>query len=164
MLRIQYVDLDVYTSVETCCNTSFIKFYGSGFPIQHAMVFVIYVQIVANGRTKIDVDKWDYFVRDCHHLGWQIGFDYRRLIKFTRVIKNEICYRDKVQSLTKSFVIAHGHFDLLITSNYCTVELLNIQKVLKIENSVFMPYAKLQIAKHCIGSTTKLNYLRKCLQ
>ena len=74
-----------------------MEFYGSGFPIQHAMFFfVIYVQIVANERTKIDVDKWDYIVRDCRHLGWQISFDYRRLMKFTRVIHNEICYRDKV--------------------------------------------------------------------
>uniref|UniRef100_A0A8B9TM52 Deoxynucleoside triphosphate triphosphohydrolase SAMHD1 n=1 Tax=Anas platyrhynchos TaxID=8839 RepID=A0A8B9TM52_ANAPL len=56
-------------------------------------------EIVANKKNGIDVDKWDYFARDCHHLGIQNNFDYRRLIKFTRVCEVEnqkhICARDK---------------------------------------------------------------------
>jgi len=42
---------------------------------------------------------WNIF-RDCHHLGIQNNFDYRRLIKFTRVCEagnqKHICARDKV--------------------------------------------------------------------
>ena len=34
-------------------------------------------QIVANKYTEIDVDKWDYFTRDCHALGLKHGFDYQ---------------------------------------------------------------------------------------
>lgn len=45
---------------------------------------------------------WNVF-RDCHHLGIQNNFDYRRLIKFTRVCEVEnqkhICARDKVSSV-----------------------------------------------------------------
>ncbi|XP_042742571.1 deoxynucleoside triphosphate triphosphohydrolase SAMHD1 [Lagopus leucura] len=56
-------------------------------------------EIVANKKNGIDVDKWDYFARDCHHLGIQNNFDYRRLIKFTRVCEagnqKHICARDK---------------------------------------------------------------------
>ncbi|NWH80422.1 SAMH1 triphosphohydrolase, partial [Piaya cayana] len=56
-------------------------------------------EIVANKKNGIDVDKWDYFARDCHHLGIQNNFDYRRLLKFIRVceVKNQkqICARDK---------------------------------------------------------------------
>ncbi|XP_015280729.1 PREDICTED: deoxynucleoside triphosphate triphosphohydrolase SAMHD1 [Gekko japonicus] len=56
-------------------------------------------EIVANKRNGIDVDKWDYFARDCHHLGIQNNFDYERFIKFARVceVDNEkhICTRDK---------------------------------------------------------------------
>ncbi|XP_016848895.1 deoxynucleoside triphosphate triphosphohydrolase SAMHD1 isoform X2 [Anolis carolinensis] len=56
-------------------------------------------EIVANKRSGIDVDKWDYFARDCHHLGIQNNFDYQRFIKFARVCKVEnkkhICTRDK---------------------------------------------------------------------
>uniref|UniRef100_A0A8C2UAS4 Deoxynucleoside triphosphate triphosphohydrolase SAMHD1 n=1 Tax=Coturnix japonica TaxID=93934 RepID=A0A8C2UAS4_COTJA len=56
-------------------------------------------EIVANKKNGIDVDKWDYFARDCHHLGIQNNFDYRRFIKFTRVCEagnqKHICTRDK---------------------------------------------------------------------
>ncbi|XP_074068107.1 deoxynucleoside triphosphate triphosphohydrolase SAMHD1 [Macrotis lagotis] len=56
-------------------------------------------EIVANKRNGIDVDKWDYFARDCHHLGIQNNFDYKRFIKFARVCevdeKKHICTRDK---------------------------------------------------------------------
>lgn len=45
---------------------------------------------------------WNIF-RDCHHLGIQNNFDYKRLLKFTRVceVKNQkhICTRDKVSSV-----------------------------------------------------------------
>uniref|UniRef100_F7CIF8 Deoxynucleoside triphosphate triphosphohydrolase SAMHD1 n=1 Tax=Monodelphis domestica TaxID=13616 RepID=F7CIF8_MONDO len=56
-------------------------------------------EIVANKRNGIDVDKWDYFARDCHHLGIQNNFDYKRFLKFARVCKvdekTHICTRDK---------------------------------------------------------------------
>ncbi|XP_044520270.1 deoxynucleoside triphosphate triphosphohydrolase SAMHD1 isoform X2 [Gracilinanus agilis] len=56
-------------------------------------------EIVANKRNGIDVDKWDYFARDCHHLGIQNNFDHKRFIKFARVCKvdkmTHICTRDK---------------------------------------------------------------------
>lgn len=56
-------------------------------------------EIVANKRNGIDVDKWDYFARDCYHLGIQNNFDYRRFLKFARVCvvdgQNHICTRDK---------------------------------------------------------------------
>ncbi|XP_042348528.1 deoxynucleoside triphosphate triphosphohydrolase SAMHD1-like [Plectropomus leopardus] len=56
-------------------------------------------QIVANKQNGIDVDKFDYFARDCHHLGMQSNFDYHRFIKFARVCEvdgqKHICMRDK---------------------------------------------------------------------
>ncbi|KAM4562221.1 deoxynucleoside triphosphate triphosphohydrolase SAMHD1 [Odontesthes bonariensis] len=56
-------------------------------------------EIVANKRNGIDVDKWDYFARDCYHLGIQNNFDYRRFLKFARVCEVDgqklICTRDK---------------------------------------------------------------------
>eukprot|EP01031_Cornospumella_fuschlensis_P047894 gene47894-58674_t len=38
--------------------------------------------IVANKRNGIDVDKFDYFARDCHMLGLTKSFDSMRLMKF----------------------------------------------------------------------------------
>lgn len=56
-------------------------------------------EIVANKRNGIDVDKWDYFARDCYHLGIQNNFDYRRFLKFARVCEvkgtKHICTREK---------------------------------------------------------------------
>ncbi|KAM4610286.1 deoxynucleoside triphosphate triphosphohydrolase SAMHD1-like [Polymixia lowei] len=69
-------------------------------------------EIVANKRNGIDVDKWDYFARDCHHLGIQNTFDYRRFLKFARVCevdgKKHICTRDKE---------VHNLYDLFHTRN-----------------------------------------------
>ncbi len=66
------------------------------------LIGVFYFQIVANKRTGIDVDKWDYFARDCHCLGIPNNFDWKRYTKFARVIKVnntfQICCRDKVWS------------------------------------------------------------------
>lgn len=57
-------------------------------------------QIVANNENSNDVDKWDYFARDCHHLGIRTNFDHKRFLAFARVIKvnnrRHICIRDKV--------------------------------------------------------------------
>ena len=37
------------------------------------------MQIVANKTTGIDVDKWDYYARDCHYLGVEQDFQWRYL-------------------------------------------------------------------------------------
>ena len=34
-------------------------------------------QIVANKKSGLDVDKWDYFARDCYFLGVKNEFDAR---------------------------------------------------------------------------------------
>ncbi|XP_052692935.1 deoxynucleoside triphosphate triphosphohydrolase SAMHD1-like [Crassostrea angulata] len=56
-------------------------------------------EIVANKRNGIDVDKWDYFARDCHMLGIKNSFDHTRCMKFARVVEvkgeKQICFRDK---------------------------------------------------------------------
>ncbi|ESN97611.1 hypothetical protein HELRODRAFT_85388, partial [Helobdella robusta] len=56
-------------------------------------------EIVANNRTGIDVDRWDYFLRDSHYLGLKVSFDPGRLLKFVRVIdvngEKQICARNK---------------------------------------------------------------------
>ncbi|XP_043984777.1 deoxynucleoside triphosphate triphosphohydrolase SAMHD1-like [Gambusia affinis] len=54
-----------------------------GRPREKAFLY----EVVSNTRNKIDVDKWEYFARDCHQLGMQNSFDCHRLIKFARVCK-----------------------------------------------------------------------------
>ena len=66
------------------------------------------LKIVSNVRTGIDVDKFDYFQRDCTFLGCKNDFDHIRYINCTRVIKrnddglNQICVRDKVRFIQNS--------------------------------------------------------------
>ncbi|KAL4232822.1 SAM domain and HD [Mactra antiquata] len=56
-------------------------------------------QIVANQTNGLDVDKWEYFARDCYMLGISNNFDYGRCMQLARVMKvddrNQICFRDK---------------------------------------------------------------------
>ncbi|KAL2498306.1 HD domain-containing metal-dependent phosphohydrolase family protein [Abeliophyllum distichum] len=51
--------------------------------------------IVANGRNGIDVDKFDYIVRDCRACGLGCNFLFQRLMETMRVIGDDICYRAK---------------------------------------------------------------------
>lgn len=51
--------------------------------------------IVANGRNGIDVDKFDYIVRDCRACGLGSNFQFQRLMATMRVLGGEICYRAK---------------------------------------------------------------------
>ncbi|XP_071785015.1 deoxynucleoside triphosphate triphosphohydrolase SAMHD1-like [Asterias amurensis] len=57
-------------------------------------------EIVANTRNGIDVDKWDYFLRDCHHLGIACSFDWDRYMECSCVSTDAsgvkmICSREK---------------------------------------------------------------------
>ncbi|OVA09854.1 HD/PDEase domain [Macleaya cordata] len=51
--------------------------------------------IVANGRNGIDVDKFDYIVRDCRACGLGCSFQFERLMETMRVMGDEICYPAK---------------------------------------------------------------------
>lgn len=50
-------------------------------------------EIVANKKSSLDVDKFDYLHRDAKYLGIAgVGFDIKRIINHSKVINNEICY------------------------------------------------------------------------
>lgn len=74
------------------------------------MIHFLYIgtleQIVANKRNGIDVDKWDYFARDCHMLGIKNSFDHTRCLKLARVVEvdgeKQICFRGKVIFMNSS--------------------------------------------------------------
>ncbi|CAD5117811.1 DgyrCDS6560 [Dimorphilus gyrociliatus] len=55
--------------------------------------------IVSNKESGVDVDKFDYIARDCHHLGIKSTFDHSRYIKLAKIIKSgdsyKICIREK---------------------------------------------------------------------
>jgi deoxynucleoside triphosphate triphosphohydrolase SAMHD1 len=49
--------------------------------------------IVANGRNGIDVDKFDYLSRDSLYCGVKIGANTDRIMQFSGVVDNEICFK-----------------------------------------------------------------------
>ena len=49
-------------------------------------------QIVANNLNSIDVDKFDYIVRDSQLTGLKSGFDCSQILEEVRVIGNTVCY------------------------------------------------------------------------
>lgn len=51
--------------------------------------------VVANGRNGIDVDKFDYIVRDSRACGLGCNFQFERLMETMHVLDDEICYRAK---------------------------------------------------------------------
>ena len=89
----------------------------------------VWPQIVANKRNGIDVDKWDYFARDCHYLGINNNFDHMRFIKFARVVDVEhqlqICSRDKVSA---RWNVSQGH--LQSWQGHCKVTTFKTTNVL----------------------------------
>jgi HD superfamily phosphohydrolase len=63
--------------------------------VDFSYVFSYMYEIVANWRNGIDVDKFDYMPRDALNSGVKTTFDFSRLMKFSRVIDNQICYHAK---------------------------------------------------------------------
>ncbi len=51
--------------------------------------------IVSNKRNSIDVDKFDYILRDCYNVGIKSCLDPTRLMTFSRVINDQICFNQK---------------------------------------------------------------------
>lgn len=49
-------------------------------------MFLLKLQIVSNDKTKIDVDKFDYILRDCKQLNVTTVFDYQRVLDNSRVV------------------------------------------------------------------------------
>lgn len=50
-------------------------------------------QIVSN-KNGIDVDRFDYIIRDVTMTGLNYGIEYLRIMKKSKIIDNEICYSD----------------------------------------------------------------------
>ncbi|KAK7910380.1 hypothetical protein WMY93_015064 [Mugilogobius chulae] len=86
---------DDYVFIEEMINGPEKKGCYKGRPSSKSFLY----EIVSNKRNGLDVDKFDYFARDCYHLGLKNSFDHNRYIKFARVIEVEnelqICTRDK---------------------------------------------------------------------
>uniref|UniRef100_A0A667Z8P5 HD/PDEase domain-containing protein n=1 Tax=Myripristis murdjan TaxID=586833 RepID=A0A667Z8P5_9TELE len=119
-------------------------------------------EIVANKTSGIDVDKWDYLARDCHHLGIPMSFDYHRLLMFARVCKVKeqtyICIRDK--EAANLYDMFHRRFSLHKIA--CQHRVSNIiaymitEALLEANEHIKIDGLKLSETIHDMSSYTKL--------
>jgi len=66
-------------------------------PVNEAPVPKFLYDVVANETCGIDTDRFDYIARDVYNVGLQTsyGFDHQRLMKFAKVIDDNICFHQK---------------------------------------------------------------------
>ncbi|KJE93173.1 HD phosphohydrolase domain-containing protein [Capsaspora owczarzaki ATCC 30864] len=72
--------------------------------------------IVSNERNSVDVDKGDYLQRDAYNVGIKTDFDFSRLIHFSRVANDQICFQEKeVFNLYEMFHTRYSMFKRVYT-------------------------------------------------
>ncbi|CAO3687955.1 hypothetical protein G6F70_003663 [Rhizopus microsporus] len=88
--------------------------------------------IVANKKNSVDVDKFDYIERDSYNLGLRSSYDANRLLVYSRVINNEICYHQKeVYNLYEMFHTRYSLFKQIYTHRVGTaIELMIVDAFL----------------------------------
>lgn len=106
-------------------------------------------QIVANAMTGIDTDKFDYLARDVYNVGLQgsYGFDYRRLMKFAKVIGDNICFhRKELFNVYHLFLTryqlhrtVYNHRAAIAIDAMVTDALLHADETLRIADSIERP-------------------------
>lgn len=101
-------------------------------------------QIVSNSFNGLDVDKYDYLVRDVHHLGMTTSFDHTRLIDNILVIDNRIVFPEQSkQDIYNLFLTRHslhrtvyGHKGVM-SAQYIVTEIMRLlDRVINIGKSI----------------------------
>ena len=85
-------------------------------------------QIVSNKENSIDVDKFDYIMRDIYHSGLKtLSVDYSRIFQDINIIDNRICFNEKNEKNLLS----------LFQSRYCLHEkIYNCRKEICLEQMI----------------------------
>lgn len=113
--------------------------------------------IVANKKNSVDVDKFDYIERDTYNLGLRSSYDPKRLLVYSRVINNEICYHQKeVYNVYEMFHTRYTLFKQIYTHRVGkSIELMIVD--------AFMAASKCQL-KEKANVCTKLTMREKIRQ
>ncbi|KAL0267630.1 UNVERIFIED_CONTAM: hypothetical protein PYX00_009844 [Menopon gallinae] len=98
-----YYDLDGYSDMIKHMIVGKEEKYGKSY---------LY-QVVSNKQNSVDVDKWDYLLRDSKMTSIPIHFDYTKLLGACRILETapgveEICFRDKECSTLLSMFVSRA--------------------------------------------------------
>ena len=101
-------------------------------------------QIVSNNLNELDVDKYDYIIRDSLHTGVKSGFDYSKLIDAVLVIDNKIVYPEQAEyDIYNLFTTRHFMHRRIyvhkgvVSAQYIIIEIMDIvDKIIHITESI----------------------------
>ncbi|XP_067651005.1 deoxynucleoside triphosphate triphosphohydrolase SAMHD1-like [Haliotis asinina] len=103
-------------------------------------------EIVANDKTGIDVDKWDYFARDGHMMGIKGTFDQDRYMELARIIDvDEECPRICARNNEASNLYDMFHTRMMLHRRACQhkvtigVELMIVDVLQTLDDIVQIP-------------------------
>lgn len=101
-------------------------------------------QIVSNSLSGLDVDKFDYLMRDMYSINFQSKIDICRLVSHIKIINNNITYPE--QAVDDIYNLLHTRYRLhkqiychkvVISTQFLIVEiLLALDDILNISNSI----------------------------
>lgn len=101
-------------------------------------------QIISNSFNGLDVDKYDYIVRDTHHIGDKTSFDLDRLVDNIMVIDNRIVFPEQSKrDIYNLFLSRHsmhrsvyGH-KAVLSAQYIVTQIMQlIDRVIHIGKSI----------------------------
>ena len=102
-------------------------------------------QIVSNNVTGLDVDKYDYLMRDVEMIGFQAKVDITRLVEHIKIIDNNIVYPEQAiydiynlyQTRHRLHVQIYCH-SVTVSIQYLLVDLFNcIDEFIGLSNSIY---------------------------
>mmetsp|Transcript_11967 Transcript_11967/g.18056 ORF Transcript_11967/g.18056 Transcript_11967/m.18056 type:complete len:513 (-) Transcript_11967:50-1588(-) len=111
-------------------------------------------QIIANEDNGIDVDKFDYFLRDSHNLSLNIAFKHTRLLTHCRVIDDRICFHEKTSyDVQLLYSTRYDLFKRVYSHKTSHAVALMICDILRWSNKRFQITAKLEKAEDYLELT-----------
>ena len=83
--------MQVLAGIEPIEGANFIKSLVAGGPVPPSRKEEAWLwDVVANKRNGVDVDKFDYLVRDAAATGTSVSLDFQRLMLKSRVVEGQV--------------------------------------------------------------------------
>ena len=95
-------------------------------------------EIICNERTGMDVDKWDYIIRDSKNCNINTCFNYQRLLQHLRVINGQFVWHEKTAH--EMYLLFSSRYDMFkrVYSHKVTTSIeYMIVDAMKLANNVY---------------------------
>lgn len=109
-----YIDLD---DIEINCVCEMIMPEN-----KYTQDFYLY-EIVANKSHGIDVDKFDYLLRDAYHIGLDHHFDSSRFFECARVINGRLCYHKSCIPIIRNMFNLRYNLHMNIYNHHASISI-----------------------------------------